>query len=60
MQKCEKKSDAEAWNKVFYESNVNTLVPNIITFIKDGQIILSCMYPKLTYLENLPLIDHHN
>ena len=26
MQKCEKKSDAEAWNKVFYESNVNTLV----------------------------------
>ena len=25
MQKCEKKSDAEAWNKVFYESNVNTL-----------------------------------
>ena len=26
MQKCEKKSDAEAWNKVFYESNVNTLI----------------------------------
>ena len=25
MQKCEKKSDAEAWNKVFYGSNVNTL-----------------------------------
>ena len=25
MQKCEKKSDAEAWNKVFYESNINTL-----------------------------------
>lgn len=30
MQKCEKKSDAEAWNKVFYESNVNTLVTIII------------------------------
>ena len=29
MQKCEKKSDAEAWNKVFYESNVNTLILKI-------------------------------
>ena len=37
MQKCEKKSDAEAWNKVFYESNVNTLVIVVSGFISQGK-----------------------